>query len=114
VAVVEWAGRLLVRRRPETGLLAGLWEFPSFELEGALEPAAVVQRGLEAEHGVTARIGEPLVIVNHDFTHFSVTMHAIQAEALAAGDAEGALWVRPEDLTVLAFSSANRRIIDAL
>ncbi len=31
ILVLEWDGKLLIRRRPETGLLAGMWEFPVME-----------------------------------------------------------------------------------
>ena len=71
----------LLRKRPESGLLAGMWEFPSIELSGDERPggvriAAAAARLLK-DLGVPARPTTPLPPVRHAFTHLHATYHPI-------------------------------------
>ena len=71
----------LVRKRPATGLLAGMWEFPSLELAddgkpGHLGLAAAATR-LLGDLGVHARPATPLHPVRHAFTHLRATYHPV-------------------------------------
>lgn len=61
--------RLLVRRRPEKGLLGGLWEFPWIPDEGEVEVS--LAQAMEAL-GLSASFQDTLPVVTHGFTHFSV------------------------------------------
>ena len=74
-------GRALVRKRPKSGLLAGLWEFPHGKL-----PVRVKQE-------------LPPVDVKHVFTHKIWLMHGLSAEL--AGEAEGCVWVDAQELAAL-------------
>ncbi len=74
-------GRALVRKRPKSGLLAGLWEFPHGKL-----PVRVKQE-------------PPPVDVKHVFTHKIWLMHGLRAEL--AGEAEGCVWVDAQELAAL-------------
>ncbi len=71
----------LLRKRPDSGLLAGMWEFPSAELTGDEEAlqvriAAAAARLLE-DLGVPARPAAPLHPVRHAFTHLHATYHPV-------------------------------------
>ena len=74
-------GRALVRKRPKSGLLAGLWEFPHGKL-----PVRVKQE-------------LPPVDVKHVFTHKIWLMHGLRTEL--AGEAEGCVWVDAQELAAL-------------
>ena len=74
-------GRALVRKRPKSGLLAGLWEFPHGKL-----PVRVKQE-------------LPPVDVKHVFTHKIWLMHGLRAEL--AGETEGCVWVDAQELAAL-------------
>ncbi|KAI0137173.1 DNA glycosylase [Xylariales sp. AK1849] len=83
-------GRYLVHRRPEKGLLAGLWEFPSHILPGSNDSATKTRKGeavrfvasiqgMKAEKGVKGNsklrhIGE-LGSVIWLFSHLKLTMY---------------------------------------
>lgn len=67
--VLEDGDRLLVRRRPENGLLGGLWEFPWIPAEGDVDSA--LSLAIEAL-GLSARFQDTLPVVVHGFTHFTV------------------------------------------
>ena len=74
-------GRALVRKRPKSGLLAGLWEFPHGKL-----PVRVKQE-------------LPPVDVKHVFTHKIWLMHGLRAEL--AGEAKGCVWADAQELAAL-------------
>jgi A/G-specific adenine glycosylase len=74
-------GRVLLVRRPENGLLAGLWEFP--------ETGAV---GVAELTGASRRVAE-LDPVVHRFSHLTATYHP----TLYALDGTVATATRPED-----------------
>lgn len=85
-AVVVGGGELqsavtVLRKRPASGLLAGMWEFPSLELvddgkPGHLRIAAAATRLLK-DIGVPARPATPLLPVRHAFTHLRATYHPV-------------------------------------
>lgn len=74
-------GRYLIHRRPEKGLLAGLWEFPSHILEDPAETTPAKRKQLAREH-VTKVLGHggakyagDLGSVPWLFSHIKLTMH---------------------------------------
>ena len=74
-------GKLALRKRPETGLLAGLWEFPN--AEGALdEPAA--GEYLRA-WGLEPRAWKSRLTAKHIFTHVEWRMTGYTLEVTGAG-----------------------------
>ncbi len=70
-------GRLLVRRRPERGLLGGMLEFPNRELGEEDDPSRIAADELASLAPWTASRGTPesLGTVEHAFTHFRATYH---------------------------------------
>lgn len=65
VFLILRGGRAAVRRRPDSGLLAGMWEFPN--APGALSRGEA-ERALRA-WGVSPESLEPLPAAKHIFTH---------------------------------------------
>ena len=65
VVLLRCGGRYAVQRRPQRGLLAGLWEFPNFE--GVLTDAELAEK-LRAG-GVEPQTIEPCGDSRHIFTH---------------------------------------------
>ena len=72
-AVIRKNGRLLLVKRPEKGLLGGLWEFPCYTADSKANPAAVQDR-LAALLGIETAVGNKLVSVAHAYTHFKIRM----------------------------------------
>jgi A/G-specific adenine glycosylase len=68
-AVVHFKGAYLIRRRPDEGLLAGLYEFPRAELRTEESPAAAVER-LAGELGMGFVEWVELGKIRHAYTHF--------------------------------------------
>lgn len=87
VFVLQNQGRIAIRKRPDKGLLAGLWELPNClndERERTL-----------SEWGLVPEQLEPLGDAKHIFTHIEWHMQGVktQTEQLA-----GLVWVTPEQL----------------
>ena len=87
-------GRILVRKRPAKGLLAGLWEFPNFS-EGTLED---ILPG--------ARVTGELPKAKHVFTHLVWNMRGVRAEVDSVPD--GMRAVDAAGLQALPFPTALR------
>ena len=94
VVLAYLGGRVLVRRRPSKGLLAGLWEFPNFS-EGTLEDTLP-----------GARATGELARSRHVFTHLVWNMRGLRAEAEALP--EGMRAVDADELRALPFPTALR------
>ncbi len=88
VLLLRCGGRYALHRRPESGLLAGLWEFPNWE--GELEPAALSER-----LGVPLRC-TPCGRAKHVFSH--VEWHMIGYLADCETEPEGFLWRTAQEI----------------
>jgi A/G-specific adenine glycosylase len=101
VAFVTCNGCVLVQRRPEAGLLAGLWELP------ALDPARF-------------RAGRQLLRIEHTITNRRIHLRVFAARPRPgrtqrpAHAGHAARWVRADRLARLPFAAAHRRALDAL
>ncbi len=92
VFLLTCRGRLALRRRPDRGLLAGLWELPA--LPGTLDRDAAA--AALATWGIAAQ-PEPLPGAKHIFTHLEWHMCAWAAEA--AAETPDFLWADREELS---------------
>lgn len=108
--VVFWAvrpdGAVLLRRRPEKGLLGGMMEVPSTEWREAPWSEAEAR----AQAPVPARWTLLPGTVGHVFTHFRLELQVL-AGAVRAGYARGGVWVAPEALADQALPTVMRKII---
>ena len=87
VLLLRAGSRIALQKRPEHGLLAGMYQFPL--VEGNLTQAAVAARF----PGATVR---PLGSGNHLFTHIEWRIQAYALELKA--EADGYIWVSPAQL----------------
>ena len=86
--VLDAAGRTLLVKRPDGGLLAGMWEFPSTELRTPPatpgDPPTPTALHHLATLGVQGHPATTLPPVRHAFTHLRATYHPI---VILSGDA---------------------------
>jgi A/G-specific adenine glycosylase len=81
VVAVTRRGRWLVLRRPSTGLLGGLWEFPGGKLRAGERPVAAARRELREETGLNAGALEELGLFRHEYSHFRVALHLFRSRS---------------------------------
>ncbi len=62
-------GKYLLFQRPNTGLLAGMWEFPTVEIESEARIEARVNEYLQKSVGATVMLREKLFELSHLFSH---------------------------------------------
>ncbi len=97
-------GRIALQRRPEQGVLAGMWEFPA--APGPLDSGAA--RELLAGWGVEAGPAEPGPEARHIFTHLEWRMNSFAADCNRP--VPRFRWATPEELAAeIALPSAFKR-----
>ncbi len=118
-AAVIWRdGCVLIAQRPAAGLLGGLWEFPGGKQEPGETLAECLWREIREELAIDIEVGEPVISVEHGYSHFSITLHAFHCR-LRSGEPQAVgcaawRWVRLAELDRYAFSAADRKVIAAL
>ncbi|MBC7543139.1 MAG: A/G-specific adenine glycosylase [Candidatus Sericytochromatia bacterium] len=112
VAVIWDGDRVLIQRRPDTGLLAGMWEFPSVVPVPGDASEATLSLAL-GEFGLQVSLRAPLAAVQHTFTHIKMTYEAytgrLVSGALIPTDARR--WETLDGLAALPFSKAQHKLI---
>jgi A/G-specific adenine glycosylase len=112
------AGELLIQKRPDDGLLGGLWEFPGGKQKDGETLSETCRRELREEIGVEARVGGLFHRLRHAYSHFKITLHAfdcrIEEGAPAAQEGQPVRWVGAGELDDYAFPRANRKLIEEL
>jgi A/G-specific adenine glycosylase len=112
-------GRVLLARRPSRGLLGGMWEFPNGRVSGA--PPEGLAQALEAGYSLRLREKrrsvqkmEPLGLVHHAYTHFSVSVYAYLCELESVSKQENLKWVLLKDLDEYPMGKIDRQIANLL
>ena len=99
------SGEIALRKRPKSGLLAGLWEFP--HVPGALSEA---EAGKAVEDwGLTAMDWQKKIMAKHIFTH--VEWHMTGYLLTVRGECPGLAWADRERLEEMAVPSAFARYL---
>lgn len=110
VCLVRPDGAFLLARRPDDGLLAGLWELPAVDLAPRERPATAARRlarSLGAGDARLVRVGQ----AEHQFTHRHWTVDVFRGDASVTPGA--GRWVTPGDLEALGVPTASRKVIEA-
>jgi A/G-specific adenine glycosylase len=104
-AVIERDGRLLLRRRPATGLMDDLWEVPLLEPAAGGRGAARLAAG-----GPRVRLGARVGMVRHAVTYRRIEVEIVEAAVLSEPRA-GYRWVDAKTLARMPVSSLVGKIL---
>lgn len=114
-AVLRRGGQVLIARRPEKGLLGGLWEFPGGKVHSgeALEDA--LRREILEELAAEINVGMHLGVYEHAFTHFRITLHAFECHLASRQEPQALehsalLWVQVTALKDYPMGKVDRLI----
>lgn len=119
VAVI-WndAGQILIDRRPQSGLLGGLWEFPGGKIEPGETVEECIRREIQEELGIEVEVGDRLISLDHAYSHFRVTLNVHHCRHVSGDpqpiECDEIRWVTLAELDQYPFPAANVQIIDAL
>jgi A/G-specific adenine glycosylase len=118
VGVIWHEGKILIQRRPEKGLLGGLWEFPGGKREPDESLEETVRREIAEELGIKVTVGSAITTVKHAYTHFKITLHAYHCFYVEGTPqpkaADAWQWAAPADLRQFAFPKANIKVLEVL
>lgn len=110
--VCEWRGRVLLRRRPDGGVNARLWEFPNAEVSPRASPLRAARRTLGCEvERVSFWLAEPYTITTR---RYRLEVYRVELRPAALPRPAGCRWVRRGRLKHLALAAAHRRVADRL
>ena len=108
--LVFWAvrgdGAVLLRRRPEDGLLGGMIEVPSTPWEGTRWTLARARPHAPLEGDWRRLKG----VVRHGFTHFELELGVLTASVEGAAVADG-LWCRPDNFDAHALPTLTKKVV---
>ena len=98
-------GAVLIRRRPEKGLLGGMMEFPCTEWRHDAWTTKEARR-----HAPVAGPWRPVPgVVRHTFTHFHLELTVLAARVSGAGNG-GGIWCSPERLSDHALPTVMKKV----
>ena len=114
IAIVLKDDHVLIDRRPDSGMLAGMWEFPGGKIEDGETPEACAVREVKEEVGLEVEAIASLGTVEHAYTHFSVTLHTFVCKYISGEpqtlEVAEVRWVTPDQFDEFAFPVANQKI----
>ncbi|HZG71469.1 MAG TPA: NUDIX domain-containing protein, partial [Chondromyces sp.] len=104
--------QFLIHKRPDTGLLATLWEFPNTELSDTGNPVKDLIVFLEKECGVTADIHSAVAVkIQHVFSHLTWDIDVYHGVISNIGiRQDGWKLVSAEELEQYAFPVSHQKI----
>ena len=109
---------MIAQRKPEGGMLAGLWEFPGGKIAPGETMPQCIARELKEEMGLDLEVGPELVVVHHAYSHFTIALHAHFARIVKGRprhiDCAGHTWTTLSRIDDYPFSKADLQIIAAL
>lgn len=112
--IIRKNGRILVVRRPEDGLLGGLWDFPGDTIQPDSPPGEALIRIAEKNLGIQIRIIEESGTVKHAYTHFRINVtvfRCVHAGGRVRRSGPAAhKWIVPGKIKELPFSTAGRKM----
>ena len=114
-AVLRRGDRILMVRRPETGLLAGLWTLPGGDIPDGASPAEALRSWAGARLGVEIEVDGHCATVQHAFTHRRLNV-SVQACRLVRGclrDTDAVRWVNQAELAQLPLASVDQKLMRA-
>ncbi len=94
VFIIEYQGKIAIRKRPETGLLAGLWEFPNYESkqkDGIKEVEEKLKQWQVKDYEL-----EALPKAKHIFSHKEWRMFGYYIKCQQLPQIRDVLWVEQE------------------
>jgi len=110
--LLERDGRYLVRRRPLSGMLAGLWEFPGAPAPEGLDPERAAADLLQkmGMHGTPRLAGE----VDHAYSHFRLELYLYYVnapQALCVAEAAESRWLTGAELAECPLHGAHKKAL---
>jgi 8-oxo-dGTP diphosphatase len=119
-ALVDADGRVLLARRPEGKMMAGLWEFPGGKIEDGERPEQSLIRELKEELGIAVSEDclAPLAFASHRYPEFHLLMPLYVCRrwdgTVTGREAQQLAWVKPSRLRDYKMPPADEPLVSYL
>ena len=119
-ALIDVDGRVLLARRPEGKVMAGLWEFPGGKLQPGETPETALIRELKEELGIDVSVAclAPFAFASHAYERFHLLMPLYLCRRWKGipmpRENQTLKWVRPEHLADYDVPPADKPLIALL
>lgn len=111
VVLMTSDGRILIEKRPNSGLLANLWQFPNVELPVGINPKNVLESFIEMEYGVKAKVNaEKATEITHVFSHLTWNIDVYTGIIQDEVEKKRSKLVKGEEIETFAFSVSHQKI----
>ncbi len=113
VGIIRKGNKYLIQKRPSTGLLADLWEFPGGKREDGEGLEAALRRELKEEIGTEPAGARLLLKVEHSYTRYQVTLYAYECRLRRKPDLDRKThrWVTTQGMKQYPFPSGSAKIV---
>lgn len=114
--IVQDGEKFLLRKRPPTGLLAGMWEFPTVEIPSGEEELQIFERGFLCDTGQEVEVGNLLFQCIHIFSHrrWDISFyHCINSPSNRPLSSD-LFWASRKDWEKLSFAGPHRKMASYL
>lgn len=115
IAVIKKGDKVFIQKRPATGLMAGLWEFPGGKIEDGESALKALHREIKEEIGITIKSPRLIKKIKHAYTSFKVDLYCYEADfddgRIKLRVASEGKWVKISELKNYAFPAANVQLI---
>lgn len=117
VAAVHCGDRFLFVKRPREERLGGLWELPARLAEDGEDVSDAAARAVCAYTDSSGHTGEPVGMVQHDFSHVRAKYHLHLAPVTSPApdlDPNDHRWLRLDQIDEIALPTAQRKLVRIL
>lgn len=115
IGILRRKNKFLIQKRPASGLLADLWEFPGGKIKEHESVRQALDRELKEELGIAIKSIRPLMNVRHYYTQFRVNLHVSLCESdIAPKIQKDRKWVTLKELQKYPMPSGSAKIVDHL
>ncbi|MGK5092192.1 A/G-specific adenine glycosylase [Deltaproteobacteria bacterium TL4] len=115
LAIVQQGNQILVDKRPATGLMGGLWEFPNFEITKEADLKQQLHELLYQQWQLSVTVLQQLPTFKHRYTTFKATQHCYLCQYHSqTKSARQGQWLTLEELSQLSFSAPQAKLMEHL
>ncbi|NLO32885.1 MAG: A/G-specific adenine glycosylase [Candidatus Hydrogenedentes bacterium] len=118
VAVLCKGEGYLIGKRPSTGFLGGLWEFPGGKLEAGENHQQALIRECREELGIEIEPGGLITVAKHAYTHFKVTLNVFRCRVVKGKPRPNfhteLKWVTRDEFDDYPFPKGNHKFLKLL
>jgi len=111
-------GLFLMARRPNDGLLAGMWELPGGKLLPRKSAERSLSQALRERLSIESKVGASRGHIHHVFTHRKLDLEVLDVELSGAPNHisfyQDCRWVHPTEVSDMPLSTLTRKVLTNL